>query len=189
MQKNAIRDLVLIAAFAALIIVLGLVAIPVGVLGVPIVLQNMGVILVGMLLGWKRGTLAVILFLAVGLLNVPNLAGMKTTLAALSGPTIGYLAGYILAAFLVGMLTAKRPSSSGGQFALFTGAGIVGLIAMYVLGSIGLIFRTDLPFTEALLSNGVYIPLDLVKVVFAALIAIAVLKAVPQLRPRTSRTA
>ena len=50
MQKQAIQSLVYIAAFAALIIVLGAVSIPVGAAGVPIVLQNMGIALVAMLM-------------------------------------------------------------------------------------------------------------------------------------------
>lgn len=47
MNRSAVQDLTLIAAFAALIIVLGGVAVPIGGLGVPIVLQNMGIALAG----------------------------------------------------------------------------------------------------------------------------------------------
>ncbi|MDU4705104.1 MAG: biotin transporter BioY, partial [Corynebacterium sp.] len=61
-NNSKVYDLTIIAAFAALIIVLGGIAIPVGGLGVPIVLQNMGIALAGMILGFKRGGLATTLF-------------------------------------------------------------------------------------------------------------------------------
>ena len=73
-----VRDLGYIAVFAALISVLAFVSVPVGVLGVPIVLQNTAVILAGMVLGAKRGTLSVILWLAIGLV-LPVISG-KTCL-------------------------------------------------------------------------------------------------------------
>jgi uncharacterized membrane protein len=87
-------DIAVIAAFAALIIVLGGVTVPVGGAGVPIVLQNMGIALATMILGWRRGGLAVLLFLGVGFLGVPNMAGWTPALSAVSGPTVGYIVGY-----------------------------------------------------------------------------------------------
>ena len=90
MKSLNITDVAVMAAFAALIIVLGGIAVPIGGLGVPIVLQNMGIILAALLLGSLRGGLATALFLAVGLVGVPNLAGFKPTITALSGPCLLY---------------------------------------------------------------------------------------------------
>lgn len=189
MQKTAIQNLVYIAAFAALIIVLGAVSIPVGAAGVPIVLQNMGIILVALLLGWRRGTLTVILFLAVGLIGVPNLAGFRTTLSALPGPTVGYLVGYILAALVVGLLTVRRPLGAGAQIALFIAAGLVGVIVQYVCGAVGLMIRADLdPVTALFATNAPFVIGDAIKVVIAAVIAAPVLRAFPDLRPNAGAT-
>ena len=183
-QKKTIQDLVLIAAFAALIIALGAVAVPIGGLGIPIVLQNMGVALAAMVLGARRGTLAVVLYLGVGLIGVPNLSGFRSTLSALAGPSIGYLIGYILAALVIGLMTERRPLKAGGQIALFITAGLVGVAIQYLLGSVGLVYRADMSFIPALVSNGAFIPGDIIKVVIAALIAVPVLRALPDLRPR-----
>ncbi|WP_448850945.1 biotin transporter BioY [Corynebacterium sp. 335C] len=182
MQKNTIVDAVLIAAFAALIIVLGAVSIPIGGLGVPIVLQNMGMVLVGLLLGWKRGTLCVILFLAVGLVGVPNLAGFRTTLSALPGPTVGYLVGYIVTALVVGLLTMYRPRNTVAQIGLFIVAGIIGVMFQYLCGSVGLVIVNGMEFPAAVASNAAFILGDVVKVVIAAVIAAPVLRAIPSLR-------
>ncbi|UBI03343.1 biotin transporter BioY [Corynebacterium freneyi] len=189
MQKTAIQSLVYIAAFAALIIVLGAVSIPVGAVGVPIVLQNMGIALAGMLLGWRRGTLSVVLFLAVGLIGVPNLAGFRTTLSALPGTTVGYLVGYIVAALVIGLLTERRPRGNGAMIGLFTAAGLVGVLVQYLFGTFGLMVRAEMGFVEALLVNVPFIPGDIVKVVVAALIAAPVLRAFPGLRANTAATA
>jgi biotin transport system substrate-specific component len=187
-QKTAIQTLVYVAAFAALIIVLGAVSIPVGGAGVPIVLQNMGIALTAMLLGWRRGTLAVLLFLAVGLIGVPNLAGFRTTLSALPGTTVGYLVGYVVAALVIGLLTVRRPNRPGPMIGLFIAAGLAGVVVQYLFGTAGLMIRAEMGFVEALLVNIPFIPGDIIKIVVAALIAAPVLRAFPDLRPTARRT-
>lgn len=182
-------DIAVIAAFAALIIVLGAVSIPVGSAGVPIVLQNMGVLLAGMILGWRRGGLAVLLFLGVGFLGVPNMAGWTPALTSVSGPTVGYLVGYAVTGILVGALcelAPRRPQWLQVTWFIVAGALCVGV--QYLSGSVGLMLRTDMDFGAALVSNGPFLPGDAAKVVVAALVSAAVLRAVPDLRPdRRSR--
>ncbi len=184
MKSLNITDVAVMAAFAALIIVLGGIAVPIGGLGVPIVLQNMGIILAALLLGSLRGGLATALFLAVGLVGVPNLAGFKPTITALSGPTVGYLVGYLIAAFVIGAIAQRAPRRSAAKIATFIVAGLVGVIIMYLCGSAGLMVRLGLKAPEALASNGPFIIGDALKVVFAALIASAVTTAVPNLLPQ-----
>lgn len=180
-------DIAYIATFAALIIVLGAVALPVGGAGVPIVLQNMGVLLAAMLLGSLRGGLATALFLAVGLVGVPNLAGWQPTISALAGPTVGYLVGYLVGAFIVGAIAQRaprEPKKAGTRFAVFLLAGLVGVVIQYFCGTVGLMMRLGLDFPAALATNLPFIPGDMVKLFLAASIAVAVTKAVPDLLRR-----
>lgn len=142
-------DLAYIAVFAAIIIVLGAVSIPVGTAGVPIVLQNMGILLAAFILGGTRGGLAVALFLGVGLVGVPNLAGWRPTLAALPGPTVGYLAGYLISAFIIGyaadriVRSHRRAARSPlGLLAALILLGLIGTVIQYLCGSVGLVART-----------------------------------------------
>lgn len=182
-NNSKVYDLTIIAAFAALIIVLGGIAIPVGGLGVPIVLQNMGIALAGMILGFKRGGLATTLFLAVGLVGVPNMAGWKPLLAALPGPTVGYIFGYLVAGFVIGAIAQRAPRAKAPRIGIFIGAGLVGVALQYFFGSLGLVWRMGLGFTDALITNVPFIFGDVAKVVVAALIATAVLQAFPDLLP------
>ncbi|MCX2162996.1 biotin transporter BioY [Corynebacterium auriscanis] len=183
-------DLALIAVFAALIIVLGAVSIPVGTAGVPIVLQNMGILLAAFILGGTRGGLAVALFLGVGLVGVPNLAGWRPTLAALPGPTVGYLVGYLVTAFLIGyaadrIIRSHRRSARSPIALLVTLIilGLAGIAIQYLCGTIGLMARTPLDFTAALATNAPFIPGDLAKAVVAAIVAAGAIRAVPDLIP------
>ncbi|MDO5029233.1 MAG: biotin transporter BioY [Corynebacterium sp.] len=182
-NNSKVYDLTIIAAFAALIIVLGGIAIPVGGLGVPIVLQNMGIALAGMILGFKRGGLATTLFLAVGLVGVPNMAGWKPLIAALPGPTVGYIVGYLIAGFVIGAIAQQAPRAKAARVGVFIGAGVVGVIVQYLFGALGLVWRMGLGFGEALATNVPFIVGDLIKVVAAAVIATAVLQAFPDLLP------
>ena len=71
---------------------------------VPITAQTLAVLLIAALLGKQRGLAAVSLYIMEGAVGFPVFAGGKAGLAALLGPTGGYLLGFIPAAFLVGYL-------------------------------------------------------------------------------------
>ncbi|WP_255710132.1 MULTISPECIES: biotin transporter BioY [unclassified Corynebacterium] len=176
-------DLAYIAVFAALIIVLGGVQLPIGVAGVPIVLQNMGIVLASLILGFWRGGLATTLFIAVGFVGVPNMAGWKPAAAAVAGPTVGYIVGYVIAAFVIGLIAQYAPRNTNARAAVFFLAGILGVIIQYLCGSIGLMARLGYDLGTALAANTPFIPGDLIKVTLAVAIALAVTKAVPDLLP------
>ena len=190
MKSLTTRDIALIAAFAALTIALGAVIIPVGSAGVPIVLQNMGIFLASVILEKWRGGLSTALFVGVGLLGVPNLSGWKPTIAAISGPTIGYIVSYVIAGFIIGAIAeaaVKRNRAPAGMITQFITAGIIGLIIMYICGTIGLMVRMNLDFAAAAATNLPFIPGDIAKIVIAAFIAATVHRALPDLIPTAQR--
>lgn len=95
------RTTTYIALMVALLIVLGFIpGIPLGFIPVPIVLQNLGVMLAGALLGSRKGFLAVAIFLLLVAIGAPFLPGGRSGLVTLFGPTAGYLLTYPFAAFL-----------------------------------------------------------------------------------------
>ncbi len=102
--------LVRICLFAAIIAVLGLLpAIPLAG-GVPITAQTLGVMLAGVILGGRQGALAVLLFLFVVALGAPLLAGGRGGLGVFFGPSVGFLIGWIPAAYVRGALMDRlRP--------------------------------------------------------------------------------
>lgn len=185
-----VSDLAYIAVFAALIIVLAFVAIPVGAAGVPIVLQNSAVVLAGLVLGGRRGFLAAGLFVGLGLLGLPVLAGGRTTVAALAGPTVGYILGYLVSAGLAGLIAYRAPARRRGpQIAFFTLAAVVGLTAQYVCGALGLVWRAGLSLSEAALAQVPFLVPDAAKFAFMVVIALGIHAAFPDLLARRGRKA
>lgn len=182
-------DLAYIAVFAALIIVLAFVSIPIGTAGVPVVLQNAAVVLAGLVLGGRRGGLAALLFVGLGLLGLPVLAGGRSTVQALAGPTIGYIVGYIISAALAGAVAYRAPRRNRvGQTLVFALAAVVGLLVQYLCGSAGLVLRADLSFAEAVLAQSPFIIPDLAKFALMVAIALGVHTAFPDLMRRRRPT-
>lgn len=173
------RDLAHIAVFAALIIALGLPGtINIGGSAVPITMQSLGVILAGALLGPRKGVLAVLTVIVLGL-ALPVLAGGRTSLTSLSGATAGFLIGWIPTVAVIGWLTVKMlPNYSVIKGTLINVLG--GVVVLYLCGTVGMLLR-GLSFGTAMSSNLTYLPGDLIKAVLAAVVAAQVHRAYPML--------
>lgn len=180
--RSATRDLAQVAVFAALIVVLGLPGqISIGSAGVPITLQTLGVMLAGALLGWRKGVFSVLAVMVIGL-ALPVLAGGRTTLTSLAGPTAGFLVGWIPAVIVIGLLTAWMMP----RYRLVWGLAINilgGIVVIYAFGVGGMLLRTDLTLGAAIAANGAFLPGDLIKAVVTAVVAQQVHKARPGLIP------
>ena len=83
------------------------VVIPLPFSPVPITGQTLAVLLVGALLGSRRGTLSVLAYLTEGAMGLPVFAGGGTGVVWLLGPTGGYLLGFVPAAFITGWLAER----------------------------------------------------------------------------------
>lgn len=101
-RRSMIYDIVVIAISAALITVCSWISIPLG--PVPFTLQTMAILAVLLTIGGRRGTIAIVVYLALGAVGVPVFAGFKGGPAALLGPTGGFLVGFIAAALVFWLL-------------------------------------------------------------------------------------
>ena len=112
-NRSFIYDLVLISISAALITVCSWINIPFG--PVPFTLQTLAILAVMLTCGGRRGTIAILVYLAMGLCGVPVFAGFKGGVASFAGPTGGFLIGFIFAAlvyWLMEKLIFKRLMTS-----------------------------------------------------------------------------
>lgn len=98
---------------------------------VPITGQTFAVLMVGALLGSRRGALSVLAYIAQGLAGLPVFAYGNSGLKALAGPTGGYLVGFVAAAFVVGALAERGWDRRAGTTVL---AMALGNIALYACG-------------------------------------------------------
>jgi biotin transport system substrate-specific component len=120
--------------FAALIAAGAFLAIPIG--PVPIVLQNMFVLLAGLLLGPRWGVAGVGIYLLAGTIGLPVFAGGTGGIGRLLGPTGGYLIAYLPAVWAVGLVSRR------------TGGRLIGDIAAMVLGTL-IVYGLGVPYLKA----------------------------------------
>ena len=131
MNDRTVRSVVLTAAFTALIVVGAIFSFPAPWNPVvPFTMATLFVILSGMLLGPRRGLAAVGLYLLLGLIGLPVFSGGSAGLQVMAGPTGGFLAGYALAAFTAGWVTAL----GGGRRWVLILAAFLGTVAIYIPG-------------------------------------------------------
>ncbi|HSL01738.1 MAG TPA: biotin transporter BioY [Rubrobacteraceae bacterium] len=169
-----------VALMAAVTAVAAQITIPLPFSPVPFTLQVLAVILSGLLLGPRYGALAQTIYVLVGAVGVPVFAGFRGGLGVLVGPTGGYLLSYPIAAAIAG-LAAYAAANALRRRALWTGFlwGCAALAVIYAFGATWLAAVTDLPLAVAV-AQGVlpFVPLDLVKVALAALVAVAAAPAI-----------
>ena len=104
-HRSKIKDLTLMALFAALTAVGAFITIPVP--PVPFSLQIFFAILAGALLGSRRGAISVAVYVLLGLCGLPVFT-KGAGLSYIFQPTFGYLAGFILGAWLCGRIVELR---------------------------------------------------------------------------------
>lgn len=179
-------DLALVAAFAALIGALAFIgAIPVGGAGVPITLQTLGVALAGAILGPLRGSLAVVVYLAMGAIGLPVFAEHSAGLGAFTGVSAGYLLAFPLSAALIGYLVKyvlrdRRTSALWVFLAIAAGS----VLVVHPLGITWMKFHQAVPWAVAASWDLPFWLGDLVKTAIAAIIAAEVHRAFPALLKR-----
>jgi len=168
-----------VAVFAALIIVLGTVVVPLPG-GVPITGQTLGVMLAGLILGPRIAPLSIALVLALAALGLPVLAGGRGGLGVFVGPTMGYMIGWIVGVVVIGLLMRT------GRFTWWRTAlaALVGGVAVvYAFGIPVQALVTGVPIDLTALSSLAFLPGDLIKVTAATLVAVALRRAYPRAFP------
>ena len=182
-RRSTAGDVALVGVLAAFIAACAVLPpIPTGT-AVPITLQTFAITLAGLLLGARRGALAVSLYLVVGLVGVPVLAGGTGGPGVLAGPTVGYLAAFVPATALTGLLAgAARRTRPTRRFWVLAAAGVAATwLVIRPLGIAGLVWRTGMPVRAAFVLDLRFWPGDLAKCLLAAAVAAAALRAFPDL--------
>lgn len=158
---------VLSALFAALISVGAYIAFPIPGSPVPIVLQNMFIMLTGIILGPLWGFISIVTYVILGLIGLPVFSGGGKGLAHLFGPTGGYLISYIPAVVIIGFMTYGRKPALIRCLISLAAASII----IYAVGVMWLAYKLDFTVEKAV-SVGMlpYIPGDILKIIIAGII-------------------
>ncbi len=143
MSRAKTKAMIFCALFAGITAVFSQIGIPIP--PVPINLGTLAFFLAGGILGPVMGTASQVIWVMLGVIGLPVFAGFRGGPAVLVGPTGGYIVGYILGAFLVGVIAVKF----GRNYFSLAVANILGLLLCYIFGTAWYIVLTGVPLGAA----------------------------------------
>lgn len=172
----SLKVMVLTGLFAALHIVGSQLSVPIG--PVPHTLQIFFVLLAGVVLGGRWGGLSVVVWILLGVFGLPVFAQGKAGAAVLLGPTGGFLVGFVLCAYIVGVYAERVAAPVFGRVLAVM---LVGLALVYALGLAGFMasfkyfLHKPMTLTTAFtLSVLPFLPFDIIKTALAAYVGVKV---------------
>lgn len=165
------RELVLAGMFAAVLAVISQISMPMPG-GVPITIQVFGVALVGVVLGWRLGTLATLVYVLIGAIGLPVFAGFHGGLGCLVGLSGGYLWSFPIMTLLCGITPAVENRRLG--FAIRILLSLVGLAVVETCGGLQWAALSADMSLRAIFSYSIvaFVPKDLVITVLAVSIGL-----------------
>ena len=170
------RDITIVAVMAALLCVAGPLTVSIG--PIPLSLATFVVYMAGAVLGAKRGTLAVAVYLLLGLVGLPVFSGFTGGLQKLIGVTGGYLVGYLPCALITG-LAVDPDSPEVGPCWRLPAFMALGTVVLYIIGTAWFMIQTKNSLAASMGMCVVpFLPGDAAKIVAATLIAKPVRRAV-----------
>ena len=128
-KRMKTKDMVYIALFAVLIAVCSWISVP---YTVPFTMQTFGVFMAVGMLGGKRGTVSVAVYLLMGIVGLPVFAGFTGGIGKLMGTTGGYIVGFLLSALVMWAMEHFL----GQKKWVLPVSMVVGLLVCYLFGTI-----------------------------------------------------
>ncbi len=128
-SRSKTYDMVYIAVFAVLMAICSWISIP---MAVPFTLQTFGVFLAVGVLGGKRGTLAIVVYVLLGAIGIPVFAGFTGGIGIILSNTGGYIIGFIFSALAMWAMETLL----GKKTWVLAVSMIAGLIICYAFGTV-----------------------------------------------------
>lgn len=165
-SRSKTYDMVYIGVFAVLMAICSWISIPTAV---PFTLQTFGVFMAVGMLGGKRGTIAVLLYILLGAVGVPVFAGMTGGIGILAGTTGGYIVGFLFSA-LVMWAMEKLPGKKAVIQILSMAAGLIVCYAFGTLWFMTVYMRTNGAVSLSAVLGWCVLPFiipDIIKIILA----------------------
>ncbi len=162
LSKTAVKALS-VSVFIVLMALGAYVRIPLPFTPVPVTLQTLFIMLAAVCLGRGLAGLSQLGYLLLGCLGMPVFAGAASGISHLTGVTGGYLIGFVLAAYIIGLLMKLRDGLLWTAFSFLSG-----FFVLYLSGTLWLKVSMNVTFQEAF-SLGVvpFMPGGCVKIIAA----------------------
>ncbi|MFB6282669.1 MAG: biotin transporter BioY [Halobacteria archaeon] len=169
LELEKIRMLVYSSLFASMISVGAFIVIPLP--PVPITLQTFFVALTGLMLGGYWGAVTIMVYLLVGFAGLPVFSGMTGGIAHIVGPSGGFLIGFLVGVYVIGVLRERIPPKIDTRVWSFLSV-VAGFAVIYTIGAWWLMVITGLTLTQAFVTGvAVFLPGAVIKTVAAVTVA------------------
>ena len=160
------KALTQIALMAAVLCILAPISIPIPVSSVALTLATFALYLMAYILKPKQALAAVGIYLLLGAAGLPVFSGYMAGISRFAAPGGGYLIGYLFLVGISGWFIQKYSHTAIQISGMF-----LGTLVMYSLGTFWLAFSTDISFFTALPAGIlIFLPLDIIKIIFASYI-------------------
>lgn len=164
-MKRKTLDIVYCGIFVTIAAILSQIAIPLPG-GVPITLQTFAVALGGIILGSKKGFIAILVYVLMGAIGLPVFSGFSAGVGAIVGPTGGFILSFPIMSFIIGLVCERTDN----KILIFLGM-ILALIPNYLVGAIQFSLVTSSGLYNAFLVSVLpFILVDAIKLVLATII-------------------
>ncbi len=173
-RKNLVGTLTISALFCTLICVGSFIRIPMPNM-MPMTLQTFFVLLTALVLPFKASTLAIVTYVALGLIGLPIFSG-GGGLGYVLMPTFGFIIGFVVATVIISFLTEKF---NNRKIWLFIAISLLGIAVIYIMGVLYFLFisnvRNDknysaLWFVQTILLP--FLPKEIISIVLSSIIAL-----------------
>ncbi len=159
------------ALMAALLAVLSPVAVPLAG-QVPVSLATLAVMLAAVVLKEKYGTLAVLIYILLGMIGMPVFAGWSSGAAVVSGMTGGYIIGYLPLAWLTGKAAGMAAGHTPYSYPVLVSGAVLGTLVLYGIGTAWFMAYTGTEPAASLTACVIpFLPGDALKIAAAAVLA------------------
>lgn len=165
-----LRDLLYVSLFGAVIAVCSWISVP---FVIPFTLQTFAVFCAAAILGTKRGTAAVLLYILLGAVGLPVFSGFRGGVGVILGTTGGYITGFVLCALITGLITDRF----GHGFWVSFVAMALGLIVCYIFGTLQYVYISTGSITPSTFAAATltcvapFIVPDIIKITLAVMLS------------------
>ena len=125
--------MIMVSLMAVIITICSWISIP---MVVPFTLQTFAIFFALVFLGGAYGTLSIVIYIVLGVIGVPVFSGFRSGIAVISGPTGGYIVGFIFSGLLFLLLTKVF----GEKKTVIIFSMVLGLIICYLIGTLWFMF-------------------------------------------------
>jgi len=165
-MKKKTYSMVMIALFGAIISIISIIPIGINILGVPATLQTFAIALAAYVLGWKKGTMATLVYILLGMVGLPVFGGFKGGIGVMLSITGGFIVGFKLLSILLGVTVKYKNKVK------ITIVSFMGLVLCYIIGVSWFTFVSKSQIATGIIVMALpYLPKDIISILAAYIVA------------------